>query len=713
MHPRTGVAEDVRVEARVVASILFSALYSPLTASIVPALVDHAERNEFQSVFALGLAGEGTDENMSVGMQLSVLCSEDAVRVTPADMQQATAGTIFGSHLLGNQLKACEMWPKGEVDDSYYEPVVSDVPALVLSGDLDPVTPPTWGDAVVKSLSQGRHITVPATGHGVIGTACGVKLIQDFIDSAVVRLARHVVRRSVKRPPFFVTPAGPIPRPCAAATPMIRVEQLRKQFGTVTAVNGVSFAAENGAITGLLGPNGAGKTTTLRMLYAVMRPDSGSIRVDDVDAIAEPQDAQARLGVLPDGFGLYPRLTAREHLEYFGELHGISGAQLRQRTRELLDLLDMNAIADRRTAGFSHGERTKVALARALVHNPQNVLLDEPTNGLDVMSTRAVRTIVRRLKDEGRCVLFSSHVMQEVSALCDAIVVIAHGRVVARGTPDDLRTAHRPRQPRRRLRGARQHRAGSARVTVGRSLRQIVIVVRKEIKDSLRDRRALWSIVFSVSIGPVIIGFMMNRVADRQREAEQVRVPVVGMQHAPALVEWLRQQSGVEVVEGPENPEEAVRNQEEELTIIIPKNFAEKFNQSRPALLQIVADSSRNDARPTVERVRRLLQQYGAEIGSLRLIARGVSPAAARPIDLEDIEVSTAQQRAAQILTFIPMFIIMAGFVGGMQIATDSTAGERERGSLEPLLVNPAPAPGVRRRQMARRGADRHGEHGA
>jgi sodium transport system permease protein len=228
-------------------------------------------------------------------------------------------------------------------------------------------------------------------------------------------------------------------------------------------------------------------------------------------------------------------------------------------------------------------------------------------------------------------------------------------------------------------------------MTFARSLRQIAIVMRKEIKDSLRDRRALWSIVFSVTIGPLIIGFMMNRVADRQREAEHVRVPVVGMQYAPALVDWLRQQSGVEIVEGPANPEEAVRNQEEELAIIIPPNFAEKFNQSRPALLQIVADSSRNDARPTVERVRRLLQQYGAEIGSLRLIARGVSPAAARPIDVEDIEVSTAQQRAAQILTFIPMFIIMAGFVGGMQIATDSTAGERERGSLEPLLVNPAP----------------------
>jgi len=220
---------------------------------------------------------------------------------------------------------------------------------------------------------------------------------------------------------------------------MIRVDHVRKRFGTVTAVDDVSFVADDGAITGLLGPNGAGKTTTLRMLYAVMRPDSGDIRVDDVDAVASPQEAQARLGVLPDGFGLYPRLTTREHLEYFGELQGIGGARLQQRIRELLDLLDMNAIADRRTAGFSHGERTKVALARALVHNPQNVLLDEPTNGLDVMSTRAVRTIVRRLRDEGRCVLFSSHVMQEVSALCDAIVVIASGRVVARGSPDELR----------------------------------------------------------------------------------------------------------------------------------------------------------------------------------------------------------------------------------------------------------------------------------
>jgi sodium transport system ATP-binding protein len=220
---------------------------------------------------------------------------------------------------------------------------------------------------------------------------------------------------------------------------MIRVERLRKQFGDVVAVDDVSFEAPGGAVTGLLGPNGAGKTTTLRMLYGLMKPDAGGIFVDDVDAVADPLGAQRRLGVLPDLSGLYPRLTAREHVHYFGELHGLTGRELRASTAALIERLDMRDIADRRVAGFSHGERTKVAIARALVHDPGNVLLDEPTNGLDVMSTRAVRDIIRHLRAEGRTVIFSSHVMQEVSALCDTIVVLARGRVVAAGTPDALR----------------------------------------------------------------------------------------------------------------------------------------------------------------------------------------------------------------------------------------------------------------------------------
>ena len=219
---------------------------------------------------------------------------------------------------------------------------------------------------------------------------------------------------------------------------MIEVRDLRKRFGEVQAVDGVTFHAADGAVTGLLGPNGAGKTTTLRILYGLVAADAGAALVDGVDSRVDPDGVRRRLGVLPDDRGLYPRLTAREHMRYFGGLHGLGGDELEARIEELVVTLDMAAIADRRTAGFSQGERVKVAIGRALVHGPTHVVLDEPTNGLDVMAARAMRELIDRLRDDGRCVLFSSHVMQEVAALCDRIVVIAHGRVVAEGTPDEL-----------------------------------------------------------------------------------------------------------------------------------------------------------------------------------------------------------------------------------------------------------------------------------
>jgi sodium transport system ATP-binding protein len=218
---------------------------------------------------------------------------------------------------------------------------------------------------------------------------------------------------------------------------VIRIEDLHKRFGDVVAVDGISFEAPDGQVTGLLGPNGAGKTTTLRMLYGLMRPDGGRIEVDGAEVSADPQAAQAKMGILPDSRGLYPRLTPREHLRYFGQLHGC--ADLDARIDELVQLLDMGAIADRRSEGFSQGERVKTALGRALVHDPANVILDEPTNGLDVMATRAMRGLIRRMREEGKCVLFSSHIMQEVSALCDRIIIISTGRIVAAGTPDELR----------------------------------------------------------------------------------------------------------------------------------------------------------------------------------------------------------------------------------------------------------------------------------
>jgi sodium transport system ATP-binding protein len=218
---------------------------------------------------------------------------------------------------------------------------------------------------------------------------------------------------------------------------MIELGGLSKSFGSVRAVDDVTAEVRAGRVTAFLGPNGAGKTTTLRMLCGLVRPDSGRVRVDGTDATTEPLAVRARLGVLPDSRGLYPRLTPREHIRYFGRLQGLEGSELESRIDALVDAFDLGEVADRRASGFSQGERTKVALARALVHDPGNVLLDEPTNGLDVMTTRATREWIRDLRKRGKCVVFSSHVMQEVSALCDTIVIVSHGRVVANGTADE------------------------------------------------------------------------------------------------------------------------------------------------------------------------------------------------------------------------------------------------------------------------------------
>ena len=224
---------------------------------------------------------------------------------------------------------------------------------------------------------------------------------------------------------------------------MIEIQQLAKRFTqgrgkkarTVQAVADVSLRAEDGRITGLLGPNGAGKTTTLRMAAALIAPDAGRITVDGIDVAARPQAALARMGVLSDARGLYPRLTARENIVYYGRLHGMTSEAASKRAELLADMLDMQPLLERRTEGFSQGERMKTALARAVVHDPPNLILDEPTNGLDVVATRALREALRRLRDEaGKCIVFSTHIMQEVERLCDRVTVVAHGRAVAEGT---------------------------------------------------------------------------------------------------------------------------------------------------------------------------------------------------------------------------------------------------------------------------------------
>ena len=220
---------------------------------------------------------------------------------------------------------------------------------------------------------------------------------------------------------------------------MIEARHLHKRFGTVTAVQDVSLTALDGRITGLLGPNGAGKSTTLRMLYTVLHPDGGDALIDGISASEQSVEARRRMGVLPHGAAVYPHLTARENILYFGELHGLGAVECARNTAQMIELLEMAQFADRHAKGFSQGQRLKTALARALVHGPKNILLDEPTNGLDVMAVRTLRALLLKLAASGRCILFSSHVLQEVAALCDTVVVIAGGRVVADGSPEELR----------------------------------------------------------------------------------------------------------------------------------------------------------------------------------------------------------------------------------------------------------------------------------
>ena len=219
---------------------------------------------------------------------------------------------------------------------------------------------------------------------------------------------------------------------------MIEVRNLHKSFGKVKAVSDMTFEARDGEITGLLGPNGAGKTTTLRLLYSLLPPDEGDIRIDGLDPTKDAMAIKTTLGVVPDSRGLYSRLTARENIRYFGNLHNLPKQTIEERIESLAATLDMSEFIDRKTEGFSQGQRVKVAIARAMVHRPQTVLMDEPTNGLDVMSTRALREYIRSLKDSGQSVVLSTHIMQEVAALCDRIVIIAKGKVAATGTVDEL-----------------------------------------------------------------------------------------------------------------------------------------------------------------------------------------------------------------------------------------------------------------------------------
>ena len=470
---------------------------------------------------------------------------------------------------------------------------------------------------------------------------------------------------------------------------MIRVEGLSRSFGAVRAVDGVAFEAGDGRITGLLGPNGAGKSTTLRILYTVLRPDSGTASIDGVDVVGDPLATRRCIGVLPHGADIYPQLTARENIAYFGRLHGLEGAALDERVESLVGELDMGGYANRRAKGYSQGERIKVALARALVHAPKNLLLDEPTNGLDVMATRALRALILRLRAAGHCILFSSHVMQEVAALCDDIVIVDKGRVVAAGTPEALQGAVRVRDARGRLRRRDRRLAGTRMISTIRT------VMQKELRESLRDRRTL---VNSLLIGPIlaplffILILKLALARSVSTEDEPAPVTVVNAAAAPNFVQQLRER-GLEVSlrEGTEADIRRWIADQNDLVVICRPAGLRRALHARASPRPCRCTPTARTPRPASTR-RACARRSPATrrwSGALRLQARGVSPTVIQPVVIDDIDVSTPSARATLMLGMLSYVILLATLMGGLYLAIDATAGERERGSLESLLTLP------------------------
>ena len=483
---------------------------------------------------------------------------------------------------------------------------------------------------------------------------------------------------------------------------MIEVQQLSKRFSSgrgrarrvVTAVDGVDFTAADGRITGLLGPNGAGKTTTLRIAAALLKPDAGRVLVDGIEVAAEPTRALARMGMLSDARGLYPRLTARENIVYFGKLHGMDSQAAAQRAALLAEVLDMKPLLDRRTEGFSQGERMKTALARALVHDPANIVLDEPTNGLDVLATRALRDTLRRLRDEhGKCIVFSTHIMQEVERLCDHVVVVSQGRTVASGSVPQLMAPGRLRRLRRDLRQA-GFRAAAGDGSHGRSHSMIGAawsVYGKELLDALRDRRTLLMVLISsVAIGPLVLILVSTLVGAIEKRAEARELVVQGIEYAPTLRNFLERQTYT-LKAAPEDYQRALSDSKlGDPVLVVPASFEADLARGEPPVLELFSSAANRRAQSGVGAVLRLLRAFNQEQAVLRLAVRGVAASSLEVLRVEERDLADPATRAAQLATMVPFFVIMAVLYGALNAALDTTAGERERGSLEPLLMNPA-----------------------
>jgi sodium transport system ATP-binding protein len=409
-NPVTGDPEITEFGSAELAGAIRLLAYNATSIAIVPLLVDAAAGGNFGPIAAqFQMIAAQMSDALALGMHNSVMCSEDAPFY---DFDAVDYEALDASYIGIVQLDAieamCSVWPAGPVDDDFHAP---------LACDGRPRARQAPDRCAAGSRPGGRRLH-PAADWGVRGIG------------GPARPGRKLPRAQFRN---AVLPG------LRGTGPVIRVEGIHKSFGKVRAVRGVSFDAPDGKITGLLGPNGAGKSTTLRVLYTVLRPDEGYASIDGADVVTQSLEARRRIGALPHGAGLYPHLTARENIVYYARLCGLGAGSIDERVDSIIRLLEINDFADRRTKGFSQGQRTKVAIARSLVHDPQNIILDEPSNGLDVMATRSLRDLILKLKDAGRCVLFSSHVMQEVAALCDDICIIANGKVAIDDSADGIR----------------------------------------------------------------------------------------------------------------------------------------------------------------------------------------------------------------------------------------------------------------------------------
>ena len=429
--PNSGLPLEIEFNRRMLNAALRLLSYSSLQASLLPALIHEAAHGKLRPLAAQSVMNvRQIADQLANGMQYSVICSEDEPLFAGAD-RAAMAKTYQGTDMVDALQMICGLWPKGPVDADLHAPLHSDIPTLLLSGEADPVTPPVDAERAASGTHPPPASDLEGRGPRPADDRLHADHRRGFSRQRRARQARCELSGSAHPRAIFPEHDG--------TRAMIEAMGLNKRFGSIEAARDVSFVARDGEITGLLGANGAGKSTCLRMLYGVLTPDSGKACIDGIDIRGETSKARAHLGVLPHAAGLYNNLTARENIRYFGTLHGMPPKLLASRTAELSLALGMDGFIERRAKGFSQGQRIKVALARALVHDPGNVVLDEPTNGLDVMAIRNLREMLLALKAQGRCVLFSSHVMQEVAALCDRVVIIGHGRVLADATVQEIR----------------------------------------------------------------------------------------------------------------------------------------------------------------------------------------------------------------------------------------------------------------------------------